>query len=98
MLWSIVLAVCLAFAIPVETKSVSDNISEPATLSTFLAFLIASIYIASTLSTESSSSSEEEEDSDSKEEVYPDQSGDEVHWEFVQTGKSKGNIYQLYPL
>ena len=99
MLWSIVLSFCLALAIPVETKSVSDKISEQATLSTFLAvayFLITSIYIASTLSTDSSSSSEE--DSDSREEVYPDQSGDNVHWEFVKTGKSKGNIYQLCPL
>ena len=78
MFWSVVLSVCLALAIPVETKNVGDNISEQATLSTFLAmayFLMTTIYIAAVSSNSSSSS---EEDADSREEVIPDQSGDEI--------------------
>ena len=101
MFWSVVLSLCLALAIPVETKSVGEKISEQATLSTFLTltyFLLTSIYIAA-VSTDSSSSSEEDSDSITREEVIPDQSGDEVEWEFVRTGKSvEGNIYQLCPL
>ena len=62
------LSVCLALAIPVETKNVGDNISEQATLSTFLAmayFLMTTIYIA----TVSSNSSSEEASDNSREEV-----------------------------
>ena len=82
MFWSVVLIVCLASAIPVETKGVGEKMSEQAMLSTFLAmayFLLTSIYIAS-FSTDSSS-----KDSDSgsitREEEIPDQSGDDVEWQ-----------------
>ena len=93
MFWSLLFAFCLTLAIPVETKNVGEKLSEQTTLTTFLVMtwvLISSIYIASI----STDSSDEDSDSDSKEEIIPDQTGEEVEWEFVRTGKSVvGKIY-----